>query len=116
MIKALQKKYGYDIIIVYYLRGVFMSKRVFYTELNADKDLKSEKTIILLAVSAILAIFFDGKRKKPEKRKNFIQRANRNYKLANDSVTAYSAHRKKKQIEKELGLKIEKSQPIDIEI
>ena len=89
-----------------------MANRVFYTE-KSGKD-NAEMTIIMLAISAIIAIFFDGKNKKPAKRKNFIQRTKRNYKLAGDSVTAYSTHRKKKQLEKELGLQLEKSEPIDI--
>ena len=89
-----------------------MANRVFYAE-KSGKD-NAEMTIIMLAISAILAIFFDGKKKKPAKRKNFIQRTKRNYKLAGDSVTAYSTHRKKKQLEKELGLQLEKSEPIDI--
>lgn len=93
-----------------------MSNKVFYAELNADKDIKAEKTIILVAISAILAIFFDGKRKKPAKRKNFIQRTKRNYKLAGDGLTAYSFHKKKKQVEQELGIKLERSEPIDISL
>ena len=84
----------------------------FVTESSAKNG--AEKTIILMTVSAILAIFFDGKKKKPGKRKNFVQRTAKNYKLAGDSLNAYSAHRKKKQIEKELGVRLEKSEPIDI--
>lgn len=83
-----------------------------YTESSAKSG--AEKTIILITLSAILAIFFDGKRKKPSKRKNFVQRTAKNYKLAGDGLNAYSAHRKKKQIEKEYGVKLEKSEPIDI--
>ena len=83
-----------------------------YTESSAASS--AEKTIILVTLSAILAIFFDGKKKKPAKRKNFVQRTAKNYKIAGDSLNAYSAHRKKKQAEKEYGVKLERSAPIDI--
>ena len=89
-----------------------MAHRGFYAEFSSDKS--AEKAIILTTISAILAILFDGKRKKPSKRKNFIQRTTKNYKLANDGVTAYSVHRKNKQIVKEEGIRLEKSEPIDI--
>ena len=89
-----------------------MSNRKLYTEFSSQKT--AEKTVILATVSAILAIFFDGRKKKPKKRKNFIQRTAKNYKLANDTVTAFSVHKKKKMIEQEQGISIEKAEPIDI--
>jgi hypothetical protein len=89
-----------------------MAYRKFYAEFSSDKT--AEKTIILATLSAIIAIFLDGKKKKPSKRKNFIQRTAKNYKLANNGLTAYSVHIKKKQIVKEQGIRLEKSEPIDI--
>lgn len=89
-----------------------MAHRQFYAEAGSEQQ--AQKFVILTTVAAILAIVFDGKKKKPSKRKNFIQRTAKNYKFANSSLTAYSAHRKKKQIESEQGIKIHKAEPIDI--
>ena len=89
-----------------------MAHRRFYAEANDQSS--AEKTIILTTIAAILAIIFDGKKKKPKKRKNFIQRTAKNYKLANDGLTSYSARRKRDQVKQEQGIRIEKAQPIDI--
>ena len=45
-----------------------MKKGVISVNSNA------EKTIIAMAISVVLAIIFDGKKKKPAKRKSFAQR------------------------------------------
>lgn len=58
-----------------------MKKVAFKVNTNA------EKTIIVTALSAILAIVFDQKKKKPEKRKNFIQRTQKHYKLVDKFIT-----------------------------
>ena len=47
----------------------------------------AEKTIIVTALSAILAIIFDQKKKKPEKRKNFIQRTKKHYKRVDKLIS-----------------------------
>lgn len=88
-----------------------------YTETSGDKNSAYEKTIILACISAIIAIFLDGKNKKPKKRKNFIARTAKNYSVANSAVNSYSAYRKKKQAAQEYeGIRLEKAQPIDIEL
>lgn len=89
-----------------------MANRRLYAQVGSQKT--AEKTIILATISAIIAILFDGKKKKPSKRKSFIQRTKKNYKIANDGLTAYSAHRKKKQVAEEQGIYIHRSEPIDI--
>lgn len=58
-----------------------MKKAAFKVETNA------EKAIIVTALSAILAIVFDQKKKKPNKRKNFIQRTKKHYKRVDKLVT-----------------------------
>ncbi len=58
-----------------------MKKVSFKVSTNA------EKAIIVTALSAILAIIFDQKKKKPEKRKNFIQRTKKHYKTIDKIVT-----------------------------
>ena len=45
-----------------------MKKGVISVNSNA------EKTIIAMTISVVLAIIFDGKKKKPAKRKSFAQR------------------------------------------
>lgn len=92
----------------------------FYTETSESKNNGNEKKIILMTISMILAIFFDGKRKKPKKRKNFIERTTKNYKSADSLVDSFSAYRKKKKFEKTgikpkyNGTEIEKADIIDI--
>lgn len=51
-----------------------MKKGVISVNSNA------EKTIIAMTISVVLAIIFDGKKKKPAKRKNFAQRVSKHYK------------------------------------
>ena len=58
-----------------------MKKVAFKVNTNA------EKTIIVTALSAILAIIFDQKKKKPEKRKSFIQRTKKHYKTVDKLIT-----------------------------
>lgn len=58
-----------------------MKKVAFKVNTNA------EKTIIVTALSAILAIIFDQKKKKPEKRRNFIQRTQKHYKRVDKLIT-----------------------------
>ena len=53
-----------------------MKKGVISVNSNA------EKTIIAMAISVVLAIIFDGKKKKPAKRKSFAQRVS-NYRQYN---------------------------------
>ena len=48
---------------------------------------RAEKTIIVTALSAILAIIFDQKKKKPEKRKSFIQRTRKHYSRVDKIIT-----------------------------
>ncbi len=87
-----------------------------YTE-TSGSNTAAQKTIILACVSAIIAIFLDGKNKKPKKRRNFVQRVSKNYRFANSAVNSYSSYRKKKQVSDEInGIKIEKAEPIDIEL
>ena len=51
-----------------------MKKGVISVNSNA------EKTIIAMTISVVLAIIFDGKKKKPAKRKSFAQRVSKHYK------------------------------------
>ena len=48
-----------------------MKKGVISVNSNA------EKTIIAMTISVVLAIIFDGKKKKPAKRKSFAQRVSK---------------------------------------
>ena len=50
-------------------------------------DTNAEKAVIVTALSAILAIIFDQKKKKPEKRKSFIQRTKKHYKRVDKLIT-----------------------------
>ncbi|MBS6202176.1 MAG: hypothetical protein KH702_10330 [Ruminococcus bicirculans] len=50
-----------------------MKKGVISVNSNA------EKTIIAMTISVVLAIIFDGKKKKPAKRKSFAQRVSKHY-------------------------------------
>ena len=92
-----------------------------YTASSETKGKSAETRIILLTVSAILAIIFDGKKKKPKKRKSFLERTHKNYINAGGLVDSYSAYRKKKQFEQtgimpeSDGLTIEKAEIIDID-
>ncbi len=87
----------------------------------------AEKTIIVTALSAILAIVFDQKKKKPTKRKNFIQRTAKHYKRVDKLVTKTIAKdvaaNEKKRLENEgitspklKKLSIEPSIPFDLKL
>lgn len=87
----------------------------------------AEKTIIVTALSAILAIIFDQKKKKPEKRKNFIQRTKKHYKSIDKIITktiakdvaANEAKRRENAGIKSAKLRkitIEPSEPFDLKL
>ncbi len=59
----------------------------------------AEKTIIAMTASVVLAIIFDGKRKKPEKRKSFTKRVSKHYKTINDLMLMTVARDVKKNEE-----------------
>ena len=70
-----------------------MKKFVFKVNTNA------EKTILAMTASVVLAIIFDGKRKKPEKRKSFTKRVTKHYKAINDLMLITVARDVKKNEE-----------------
>lgn len=90
-------------------------------------DTNAEKAVIVTALSAILAIIFDQKKKKPEKRKNFIQRTKKHYKrmdkLISKTIAKNVAANEAKRRENEgirspklRKLTIEPSIPFDLEL
>ena len=85
----------------------------------------AEKAIIALSASVALAILFDGKNKKPEKRKSFVKRVSKNYKSIDSALMRIASKSIKEQKEKEYKaqfktklreLEIEGSEPIDAEL
>ena len=96
-------------------------------KLAVKVNTKAEKTIIVTALSAILAIIFDQKKKKPEKRKNFIARTkkhmNRIDKLFTNTIAKdvarnefLAAENKGIRSPKLRKLTIEPSVPFDLEL
>ena len=81
-------------------------------------DTNAEKTIIVGALAAILAIIFDQKKKKPEKRKSFFQRASKHYKridkLASKTIAKDVAANEAKRREN-AGIKSKKLRKITLE-
>lgn len=59
----------------------------------------AEKTILAMTASVVLAIIFDGKRKKPEKRKSFTKRVSKHYKTISDLMLMTVARDVKKNEE-----------------
>ena len=96
-------------------------------KVSVKVNTKAEKTIIVTTLSAMLAIIFDQKKKKPEKRKNFIQRTKKHYKnidkiitktIAKD-VAANEAKRRENAGIKSAKLRkitIEPSEPFDLKL
>ena len=68
-----------------------MKKGVISVNSNA------EKTIIAMTISVVLAIIFDGKKKKPAKRKNFAQRVSKHYKTIDNIMPVAKDVKKKEQ-------------------
>ena len=86
---------------------------------------KAEKAIIAASASVALAILFDGKKKKPSKRKGFIKRVAQNYKMIDRALMKVAAKSIKEQMELEKkleyktklrDLEISPSEPIDPEV
>lgn len=80
-----------------------------------------EKVIAAVSVSTALAILFSGKNKKSSKRKNFVQRIERNYKIVDNilSMTIAKEVQKEKTNEEKFktklkDLKIENAEIIDL--
>lgn len=73
-----------------------MKKGVISVNSNADK------TIIAMTISVVLAIIFDGKKKKPAKRKSFAQRVSKHYKTIDNIMlmTVVAKDVKKKEQER----------------
>lgn len=76
-----------------------MKKGVISVNTNA------EKTIIAMTISVVLAIIFDGKRKKPSKRKSFTQRVSKHYKTIDNIMLMTVAKDVKKNEQKRAALK-----------
>lgn len=98
-----------------------MKKACFKVNTNA------EKVVLVTALSAALAIVFDQKKKKPEKRKNFIMRTKKHYKTIDKIITstvakdvaANEAKRRENQGIKNKKLReltIEPATPFDLEL
>ncbi len=90
-------------------------------------ETNAEKTIIVGALAAIMAIIFDQKKKKPQKRKSFFQRAGKHYKRIDKLVTktiakdvaANEAKRRENEgirSEKLRKITLENSIPFDLEL
>lgn len=62
----------------------------------------TEQKIIALTASAVLAIVFDGKKKKPEKRKSFLVRMDNHYNTINDLLAMSCARKLKKDTKEKL--------------
>ena len=84
----------------------------------------TEKAILALSASVALAILFDGKKKKPHKRKGFVKRVAGNYRTVDRALTSIAAKSIKEQklkdirnsyCEKLRDLEIQGSEPIDVE-
>ena len=71
-----------------------MKKGVISVNSNA------EKTIIAMTISVVLAIIFDGKKKKPAKRKSFAQRVSKHYKTIDNIMLMTVAKDVKKEQER----------------
>lgn len=77
-----------------------MKKGVISVNSNA------EKTIIAMTISVVLAIIFDGKKKKSAKRKSFAQRVSKHYKtIDNIMLMTVAKDVKKKEQERAAFLK-----------
>lgn len=76
-----------------------MKKAVFSVSSNA------EKTILAMTASFVLAILFDGKKKKPSKRKSFTQRVSKHYKFIDELLLMTVARDVKKSEEEKAKLK-----------
>ncbi len=95
-------------------------------KVHFEVNSSAEKMILAGAASVALAILFDGKKKKPKKRKNFVQRVSKNYKLIDNALTKTVAKnvaiKEKERLEaaqfrtKLRDLRIEGSEPIDPEV
>lgn len=79
----MQKDINSGIII----QDIYLEKRNGMKKVAFKVNTNAEKAIIVTALSAILAIIFDQKKKKPEKRKNFIQRTKNHYKRVDKLIT-----------------------------
>lgn len=69
------------------IQDIYLEKRNGMKKVAFKVNTNAEKAIIVTALSAILAIIFDQKKKKPEKRKNFIQRTKNHYKRVDKLIT-----------------------------
>lgn len=96
-------------------------------KVSVKVNTKAEKTIIVTTLSAMLAIIFDQKKKKPEKRKNFIQRIKKHYKRIDKIISstvakdvakneALAAENKGIRSAKLRKLRIEPSIPFDLKL
>ena len=82
-----------------------------------ESNFIKEKLVITSLLSLFLAILFDGKRKKPKKRKSFIERFLHNFvvtdRIFSDVMT--KNHTKKQEFKTKLkDLEIENAEIIDI--
>lgn len=88
---------------------------------------KPEKIICAATLSTVLAIIFDGKKKKPQKQKNFVQRLSKNYKVLDELLSMIffkdlkNAEKEKLEMKKKKAyktklrdLEIENAQYIDL--
>ena len=74
-----------DYVLLYHCSN---EKRMYMKKVSVKVNSKAEKTIIVTTLSAMLAIIFDQKKKKPEKRKNFIQRIKKHYKRIDKIISS----------------------------
>ncbi len=94
-------------------------------KLNIGINTTAEKAIIAASASIALAILFDGKKKKPSKRKGFVKRVAHNYKMVDNALMKIAAKniKEQKELEQKLAFKtklrdleISPSEPIDPEV
>lgn len=124
MTKGLQSEGKCGIMISVYKLYRFGSD--IMGKVNFEVNSSAEKIILAGAASVALAILFDGKKKKPQKRKSFVQRVSRNYKMIDNALTKtvaknVAAKEKEKLLDEQFKtklrhLEIEGSEPIDAEV